>query len=225
MEFVGRVCCCPWPTMDCEWNHHAFTPLNKLMGRQEFTEWGLRWGHLTRTTEGAMCPRWSHVSSVYCKPWIIHIMSLLVILSTYAMEDGQTATSVPHHHTLPSWGWAQWSRLGLRRINGKRGEGWRETSRCDLANVVSFGGTIKLSKGSSSVGPCAVCMGTGKSNLVDSSFNVSDVRHVQIHRWVLTYRLHLDRSGLWFQFIGFETKCWLIATSRCRYFWMLFIFL
>jgi len=26
-------------------------------------------------------------------------MSLLVILSTYAMEDGQTATSVPHHHT------------------------------------------------------------------------------------------------------------------------------
>ena len=37
-----------------------------------------------------------------CKPWIIHIMSLLVILSTYAMEDGQTATSVPHHHTLPS---------------------------------------------------------------------------------------------------------------------------
>jgi len=25
-------------------------------------------------------------------------MSLLVILSTYAMEDGQTATSVPHHH-------------------------------------------------------------------------------------------------------------------------------
>ena len=34
-----------------------------------------------------------------CKPWIIHIMSLLVILSTYALEDGQTATSVPHHHT------------------------------------------------------------------------------------------------------------------------------
>jgi len=33
-----------------------------------------------------------------CKPWIIHIVSLLVILSTYAMEDGQTATSVPHHH-------------------------------------------------------------------------------------------------------------------------------
>jgi len=27
-------------------------------------------------------------------------MSLLVILSTYAMEEGQTATSVPHHHTL-----------------------------------------------------------------------------------------------------------------------------
>jgi len=27
-------------------------------------------------------------------------MSLLVILSTYAMEDGQTATSVPHHHIL-----------------------------------------------------------------------------------------------------------------------------
>jgi len=26
-------------------------------------------------------------------------MSLLVILSTYAMEDGQTATSVPHQHT------------------------------------------------------------------------------------------------------------------------------
>jgi len=26
-------------------------------------------------------------------------MSLLVILSTYAMEDGQTATSVPHHHS------------------------------------------------------------------------------------------------------------------------------
>jgi len=26
-------------------------------------------------------------------------MSLLVILSTYALEDGQTATSVPHHHT------------------------------------------------------------------------------------------------------------------------------
>jgi len=34
-----------------------------------------------------------------CKPWIIHIMSLLVILSTCVMEDGQTATSVPHHHT------------------------------------------------------------------------------------------------------------------------------
>jgi len=47
-----------------------------------------------------------------------------------------------------------------------------------LANVVSFGGTIKLSKGSSSVGPCVVCMGTGRSNLVDSSFNVLDVRHV-----------------------------------------------
>ena len=26
-------------------------------------------------------------------------MSLLVVLSTYAMEDGQTATSVPHHHS------------------------------------------------------------------------------------------------------------------------------
>jgi len=35
-----------------------------------------------------------------CKPWIIHVMSLLVILSTYAMEDGQTATSVPHHHMV-----------------------------------------------------------------------------------------------------------------------------
>jgi len=33
-----------------------------------------------------------------CKPWIIHVISLLVMLSTYAMEDGQTATSVPHHH-------------------------------------------------------------------------------------------------------------------------------
>jgi len=48
-----------------------------------------------------------------------------------------------------------------------------------LANVVSFGGTIELSKGSSSVGPCVVCMGTGRSNLVDSSFNDFDVRHVQ----------------------------------------------
>jgi len=28
-------------------------------------------------------------------------MSLLVILSTYAMEDGQTATSVLHHHSIP----------------------------------------------------------------------------------------------------------------------------
>jgi len=37
-----------------------------------------------------------------CKPWIIHIMRLLVILSTYAMEDGQTATSVPHHHRIYS---------------------------------------------------------------------------------------------------------------------------
>jgi len=27
-------------------------------------------------------------------------MSLLVILSTYVMEDGQTVTSVPHHHTV-----------------------------------------------------------------------------------------------------------------------------
>jgi len=44
---------------------------------------------------------------------------------------------------------------------------------------VSFGGTVKLRKGSSSVGPCVVCMGTGRSNLVDSSFNVLDVRHVQ----------------------------------------------
>jgi len=65
-----------------------------------------------------------------------------------------------------------------------------------LENVVSFGGTMKLSKGSSSVGPCVVCMDTGRSNLVDSSFNVLDVRHLRIHRWVFTYRLHLDRSGL-----------------------------
>jgi len=43
-----------------------------------------------------------HGNDGSCKPWIIHIMSLLVILSTYAMGDGQTATSVPHHHTLPS---------------------------------------------------------------------------------------------------------------------------
>jgi len=49
-----------------------------------------------------------------------------------------------------------------------------------LANVVSFGGTVKLIKGSSFVGPpCVVCMGTGRSNLVDSSFNILDVRHVQ----------------------------------------------
>jgi len=27
-------------------------------------------------------------------------MSLLVILSTYVMEDGQTATSLPHHHSV-----------------------------------------------------------------------------------------------------------------------------
>jgi len=47
----------------------------------------------------------------------------------------------------------------------------------------------------------------------------------EIHRWVLTYRLHLERSGLWFQFIGSETKRRLIATLRCYYFWMLFIFL
>jgi len=38
---------------------------------------------------------------------------------------------------------------------------------------------MKSSKGSSSVGPCVVCMGTGRSNLVDSSCNVLDVRHVQ----------------------------------------------
>jgi len=29
-------------------------------------------------------------------------MSLLVILSTYVMEDGQTAISVPHYHTALS---------------------------------------------------------------------------------------------------------------------------
>ena len=65
-----------------------------------------------------------------------------------------------------------------------------------MLNVVSFGGAIELSKGSSSVGPCVVCMGTGRSNLVDSSFNVLDVRHVRDSSWVLTYRLHLDRAGL-----------------------------
>jgi len=50
---------------------------------------------------------------------------------------------------------------------------------------------MKLSKGSSSVGPCVVCMGTGRSNLVDSSFNVLDVRRLRIHRWVFTYRLQI----------------------------------
>jgi len=37
---------------------------------------------------------------------------------------------------------------------------------------VSFGGTIKLSKGSSSIGPCLVCMGTGRSNFSSICGNV-----------------------------------------------------